>query len=181
MFTNEQFIDALDLGLPVDSAADVTKALRCAQFETERILNGEGIGEPTEWEKHLAHWQVHFNAMQSPQFKNGTPPEIQQALIDHLMAHEMFMDQRRMKDPGFDAQLKALIYWPAVYVVAPPPPAQLPIGQFAPLDPTGMQTGGMPPDQVLAQMAAAQEMPEMPGPVDAGMPLPAPPAPGPTL
>lgn len=181
MFTNEQFIEALDLGLPVDSAADVTKALRAAQYETERILNGEQTGEPAEWEKHLAHWQVHFNALQSPQFKNGTPPEIKQGLIDHLMAHEYFMDKRRMKDPGFDAALKALIYWPAVYVVAPPPPAQLPINQFMPLDPSGMAPVGMPPPEALAQMAGAMEMPEMPGPVDGGSPMMAPPAPGQTL
>jgi hypothetical protein len=93
-----------------------TVAIRSAEAENEMIMQSKSIPEPKEYEHHIQHWKIHTRQAQEFSFKNQTPPEIQQSLIDHIMATEMLMYDMAKKNTKFAEEIAQLDQFPMFFV-----------------------------------------------------------------
>lgn len=170
MFPQEQVLEMLDFGNPQKFMDAGSAAVKKSQLEDEMILTQGKEMPPQEWEMHLEHWEVHSKTIQGPAFIKASKDN-QQKLLDHLMAHEMFMVEHGLKDPAFNQRLLALKQFPLIFT-PPAPPQPLPLeGEVDPLPEGG---GELPPignieaqQQGQAVPAAAEIEPGGPG----GLPL----------
>lgn len=148
-FTGEQVIDMLDLAQSDKFTDSATVAIRAAEAETERLLDEATLNQitidPKDYENHLLHWRVHTKAVQQYSFKFSTPLAQQQALEDHILAHEMLMVEKAKTNPLFAKKLEQLDLFPMFYKLPLPPiqPMQAMAPQAAPMAPP--PSGMMPP------------------------------------
>lgn len=152
LVSGDQAMELLDLGQAEKFVSIVTNSLRAAEAENELIISGDKALEPEEYEDHIAHWKTHVNRLQSYQFKNETPKSVKEKLKDHVLAHEMFMDEKAQINPAFAEKLQALDLYPLFYT---PQPAQ----EALPMDGVQAQPQGAPMEGPLP---AAQELPNNP-------------------
>ena len=110
-------------------------AARAAEDENERMQDGQGMIEPQLYEDHISHWRIHVQSIQSVGFKEKAGPEIQQAMQDHILTHEIMMMDHAMKNPAYQQMLLALGSFPIfaelpmqVQPPLPPPPPITPEG-----------------------------------------------------
>lgn len=141
LFTSDQISEMLDFAQSEKFLDEASAAIRAAEYENEKIFDGDQVDEPQDYEMHDAHWKTHMKAMQDPSFKRA-PPEIKQAMIDHVMATEMMMFDQAKKNPAYEQVLMSLKQFPSVFTpipdpaVMPPPPPPLPMdAPSAPVEP----------------------------------------------
>jgi hypothetical protein len=115
IFPKEQVAEMLDLGQSEKFLTEAASAVRAAEMENEMILNGEAVPEPEPYEFLVLHWKTHVKAVQDPSFKTSAPPEVQQALKDHIMATEMLMIDKARINPVFEEEVSMLIQFPLFY------------------------------------------------------------------
>jgi hypothetical protein len=86
--------------------------------------------------------------MQSLGFKQKAPPEVQEQMKLHIMAHEYFMMEQATKSPAFAQILGSLPSFPvfADFPAVPPLPPMPPPEEVAPSGP--MTEGQMQPTPV---------------------------------
>jgi len=111
----ERLIELLDFGDTEKFQSLVTEAVRAADAENEDLLQGNPVGEPEEWEDHLIHWRAHTKIIQRRSFKEETPIEIQQAMIDHITDTEFAMVEKAKENPLFQGKLAQLALFPIFY------------------------------------------------------------------
>jgi hypothetical protein len=160
--TEERFLDLIDLAQDKKFIDQATASVRSAEAENEAMLNPDSplpIAEPTEYEEHLAHWNVHAIRIRSWDFKNRIPEEVQQIMIDHQRTHEYMMVERAKIDPQYFQQLAALKGFPMFFTLAPPPPP-------APMPPP------MPPGPMSDGLPSAQDALVAPPPPPISEPMP---------
>ena len=164
-FTSEQVIDLLDLAQSDKFIDSATVAVRAAQAETEELskIGKDALSEeqlaPKEYENHIIHWREHTKAVQEYSFKYQTPPEAQERLINHILAHEMLMVEHAKKNPKFDQELAQLALFPMFYVI---PQA---------IAPAPMPQAGQPGQQDLAAMMAGMAPQQGPFQAAPGLPV----------
>ena len=112
LLSNERWIDLLDLGNTDKMNSLITVAIRAAESENEDLMAGKPVGDPEEFEDHIAHWQVHTKAIQDRTFKEECPPEYRQELLDHIAIHEFLMVEKAKANPLFQAKLAQLPLFP---------------------------------------------------------------------
>lgn len=95
-----------------------TVAVRSAEAENEAILNQEEVEEPAPFENMVVHWTIHMREVQNRGFKTATPPEVQSAMISHIMATEMLMLQMARKNPAYALELVKLPQFPVFFDLA---------------------------------------------------------------
>lgn len=151
-FNADQVLDMMGMAAEQKFIDQSTLAINAAESENERLLamnigdpidgymNEIDVIAPVEYENHVEHWRCHFKVLQEQRFKY-LPQEIQQRLIDHITAHEMFMIQKSMESNSFAQQVSALPQFPLFFKV------QAPTELTADLDQQSLQA---------ASMAAAQ-------------------------
>lgn len=172
-FTAEQVIDLLDLAQSDKFIDGATVAVRTAQAENEELLKGvkDSLSEdqlsPKEFENHIIHWREHTRAIQEYGFKYQTPPEIQERLINHILATEMLMVEQAKKNPLFDQELAKLPLFPMFFVV--PVVAPAPVAPQQPIMPGQDAMGaaiqdltGLPVNQLVGGEPQAEVNPPMP-------------------
>lgn len=180
LLPKEQIIELLDLGQSDEYIDQVTSAVRTAEAENEAILNGDKTAGVKEYENHLLHWQIHAKAVQDYSFKEETPEEQRQAMIDHIMVHEMFLVKKGKTNQALAQKLAALDTFPMFFVdmatMPPPSPEEemaggAPAGAFqdAPPMPSNQEVAGAPtelPDAPPVEEQTQQPLEPEPGPVE---------------
>lgn len=114
---DEQVADLLQWGESERFYDIATVAVRSAEAENESLLNGEETDEPTPFEDHITHWTTHIREVQNRGFKTNTPPEIQAALISHILGTELLMMEQARKTPSFALELVQLKQFPVFYAI----------------------------------------------------------------
>lgn len=123
--SGEQVLEMLDMSQEEKFYDTTTRSVRAAQAENEQIIEGpQGtpINDPMEYEDHIQHWKEHVGRMREWDFKNQTPEERQNLMIDHVRATELLMSENAKLNPEYMKAVMALPGFPAVYKpeIAPP-------------------------------------------------------------
>ncbi len=118
LLPQEQLVEILDLGQSDKFVSAVTVSLRAAEAENEALMEGKEVKEPEEYENLIIHWHCHIRLAQDWGFKYQTPQNIQQAVIDHIMATEYLMSQKAVTNPAFAQRLAALDGFPLFFKTA---------------------------------------------------------------
>ena len=185
LFTREQVLKMIEIA-DTDSFFEMaTAAAERAESENEDMFEGIPVPAPEEWQAHLVDWNVHFQFIQSKEFSDiqGLPPEIKSGILDHLMAHEMFLYSRAKTNLKLAETLMENAYFPCVFkpsmfdlplsqivlmLQQPPMPPPMPgaEGGTAPNPEEGAGTdqipeevppGEMPPGEDVAMQMGAEE------------------------
>lgn len=122
-------------------------AAKAAESENEQIMDGQGQIEPNEGEDSLTHWRIHMQAIQSLGYKQKAPPEVQEAMRIHIMAHEFMLMDMAAKNPAMAQALSTLPNFPAFaeFPAVPPMPVMPPPEGVEPSGP--MTEGQMQPTE----------------------------------
>ena len=156
LLSPEQLADVLELKNTRKAYDVMTAAIREAQDENERFLDGKEPPPPKPYQDLIVHWKQHMILFNTTSFETSVPQDKKQLAFDHMMATEMLMDEKAKVNSAFAELLGQLPGFPAFFVPqaeeAPPP---------QPGAPAPMAPGGAP----------AQLSPEMLA--QAGAPLPA--------
>jgi len=170
MLPREQVVEMLGFGQSPEKFYDIAgAAAQAAEEENEYLLDGQGGMEPQEYEDHITHWRIHVAGIQNTAFKTKLSPEIQQNMLNHILATEMLMQDMIMKSQTF-AQKVAIECPQFPMLMAPlPPPPMIDPATGMPVDPMmGEIPGGpmeAPPmmDETMAGMPSQDQMaPEIP-------------------
>lgn len=122
MIPPQQVMEMMDMAQNQKFMDAVTVAVRAAEEENDRMLESMEVKEPDEWEDHLQHWTVHCRQVQEHAFKYQFPEEVKQAFIDHIIATEMLMVEKAMKNPMFGKMIASLPNFPLFYEPGTPMP-----------------------------------------------------------
>ena len=112
LLSDERWLDLLELGDTDKMNSLLTVSIRAAESETEDLMAGRPVGDPEDFEDHIAHWKVHSKAMQERTFKEECPPEYREEMMQHIAIHEFLMVERAKVNPGFEAKLAELPNFP---------------------------------------------------------------------
>jgi hypothetical protein len=126
LFPREQILEMMDLGQSDKFFDEGSAAARAAEAENEMILDGKDIPDPQAHEFHIVHWRVHTSAIQDIGFKTKSIPEVQRAMIDHIMATEMLMFEQIKKSQSFAQLVNQLCPQFPMYFMPPLPTEMLP-------------------------------------------------------
>lgn len=164
-------VDLLGLG-EVDKLRNaVTVAVRKAESENGRMMNGVEVQAPEKFEYHLAHYRVHMRQLNEISYQQ-LKPEDRLRFEDHLMAHEMEMISIARKNPQFLGT--ALTEFPGFpYFFIPDEMAALPPVDEVPDISAGMPpmpVGGAPVPPPMPPMPPQGEMMQFPPGVEAQAP-----------
>lgn len=161
---NDQAIDLLGLGESDRLRTIATTAIRKSDDENESLMNGAETPAPEKWEFQIIHYRSHVRQMNEPAFEK-LPDEDKERFKDHVMAHELFMWEIGLKNPGFaQAVQQEFPAFPLFYV---PDPGILP----GPTLPTPPPMGGEMPPTPDGVMPADPNAPVPPG-ADLAVPPP---------
>lgn len=156
---DDQATDLLGLGEEQRLRNIVTVAIRKADDENERLMNGVKTDAPLRQEMHLQHYRIHRRQMNEIAYTK-LPKGDQQAFEEHTMAHEYELWQMGLKNPGAAQAISAefpdfpVFYVPSVEEMMPQGPALPQAPMMPPADgmqvPPPMQSAmpqdlGMPP------------------------------------
>lgn len=133
--TKEQYIHYSGLGRTENFKDSVTQALECAKSESEDMLSGLPVTEPTSDEELITHWREHKTVVQSRDFKEGkVPAPVKDAVKRHLFLTEVLMHQKAfgivapngmpltMPSQAFQMQLSLLSDFPLYFEPPVPTP-----------------------------------------------------------
>lgn len=112
LLSDERWLDLLELGNTDKMNSLLTTSIRAAESETEDIMAGRPVGDPEDFEDHIAHWKVHTKAMQERTFKEECPPEYREEMMQHIAIHEFLMIERAKANPLFESKLSELANFP---------------------------------------------------------------------
>jgi hypothetical protein len=162
LFPREQLLEMMDLAQTDKFMDDGAAAARAAESENEMILDGKAIPDPQAHEYHITHWRVHTQAIQDIGFKTKSTPEVQRAMLDHIMATEMLMMDQVMKSPAYGQLIQ--VSCPQFPMLFTPPVPVMPLMMPEQMPATGPMPEQMPSDQMGNPMADLMPMqPEMVG------------------
>jgi hypothetical protein len=112
LLSNERWIDLLDLGNSDKMMSLITTSIRTAESENEDLLSGKPVGDPEVWENHILHWKTHVKAIQNRYFKEETPLDVRNVVMEHIAITEYAMVEKAQQNQAFEAQLAALPLFP---------------------------------------------------------------------
>jgi hypothetical protein len=167
LVNEEQVADVLDLGQSKKFMNIATVNIRSSDAENDQILRTGKTTPPELWEDHVKHYNVHVKLLSEKSCKDSLPPERRQELIDHIMAHEMFMTQISKNNPAYMQMILAQFpSFPMFFTV--------PMAPVTPLPPMPMQQPSMPMEGLPQPELPQQEMQaeEIGMPPDLGLSMP---------
>lgn len=164
LFTREQVLNMIEVADTPTFFEMVTAAVDKAQSENEDMFEGVKTVDPLIVDAHLVHWKEHFFFMQSREFADGVPPQIQEAFKMHVLIHETLMYEMAKRSLSFCQGLMELMYFPIYLEFGDLPTIpQLIMMHQAPPGPVGPQQGaqnaGQPPALPVAEEEVAAEPP----------------------
>lgn len=93
LIDEQQYKKVIGYSADPDLADATAKAYEKQLLEIDLMIRGHEIQAPVEHEDHVEHLRALYPVVQSIEFSE-MPPEIQQKLVIHTMAHEMFAWRR---------------------------------------------------------------------------------------
>lgn len=170
IFTREQILRMLEVADTSTFFEMATAAVEKQESENEDLFEGIPVNPPERWEAHAIAWNVLFQFMQSREFTDtqGLPPQVKQAFLDHMLAHEVFMYEKAEKSLTFAQELMLNTNYPAVLDLGTKPPIcqLIMMLQLPPMPPmmAGAPPSGAPPggggDQIEPMPAKDSETPD---------------------
>lgn len=150
IFSREQILRMLEVADTPTFFEMATAAVEKQESENEDMFEGIAVPPPEKWEAHVVAWNVIFQFLQAREFTDtrGVPPEVKQMVLDHMLAHEVFMYEKAEKSLAFAQELMLNSNYPAVLDLGVKPS----INQLV----------------MLHQMPPAPPMPMMPPPAPGG-------------
>lgn len=106
VMSDEDLVEVLDIGNVNKTKSKITVNKQAADFENQKIKEGAKTEDPRYLEDHIVHYDQHLTAMQDKGFLKW-PKARQDALKDHVMAHEMFMYRISKKSEAYQAEIAA--------------------------------------------------------------------------
>lgn len=159
LIPEDMAVDLLGLGEVEKLRNTITVAIRKAENENARMMNGVEPPAPEAFETHIAHYRIHMRQMNEIAWQQ-LPEASRQIFKDHVAAHEMEMVNIVAKMPEFAMLvLKDYPGFPYFFVPEMPP---------MPVEAVPDVMAGVPP----MMAGGAPEMPPMP---PAGEPMQIPP------
>jgi len=162
LLSPEQMADVLELKNPQKAYDIATAALRHAEEENERFLDGEEVSPPKEYQDVIIHWKTHMIQMNSSTWENNVPEDIKRRMEDHILATEYLMEEKASINPAFAQLLASLPGYPVFWTPTPQQDTAAPQGGPAQEIPPGAaDLGGMapqeglPPELAMAMQAGA--------------------------
>ena len=118
IFKKEEIIQMLDLGADETFKDQASTSLKAANSVLDDILDGKtNISEPQVYDDHLIHYSVFMRALQSRTFKEKTPSNIQNILIERIRTIEGLMWERANKNQLFAQKVQMLDNFPVFFSV----------------------------------------------------------------
>lgn len=116
IFSREQILRMLEVADTPTFFEMATAAVEKQESENEDMFEGIPVPPPERWEAHVVAWNVLFQFLQSREFTDtkGVPLEVRQMVLDHLLAHEVFMYEKAEKSLAFAQELMLNSNYPAV-------------------------------------------------------------------
>lgn len=127
IFTKEEIIKLLDLGLDDAFKDSATVAVDAAKETLELLLEGEPAPQPEVWDNLLVHYSVFSKAIQSVNFKLKVDPEIRQNILRHVMVIEGLMFERAQKNVKFLGELMTMDNYPVLFTTPVPLSSLMPV------------------------------------------------------
>lgn len=168
--SREQYIQLLGLTADEQFKDIVTRAIRCAQSENDDLIAGRPVQPPRETEDLIAHWKIHVQIMQSREYKEMYPEQIQAAIQQHLYVTEYLMHEKGFgitTSQGMPLRMPNLTFQQRLMIEAPDFPLLLKTPVAMPMmGMPSMAGGAMPPPQGMPgmDMGAPVAPPAMPQP-----------------
>lgn len=168
IFSREQILRMLEVADTPTFFEMATAAVEKQESENEDMFEGIQVPPPEKWEAHVVAWNVIFQFLQSREFTDtrGVPPEVKEMVLDHMLAHEVFMYEKAEKSLAFAQELMLNTNYPAVLDLGMKPSInqlvmihQMPPAPPMPMmpPPMGPEAGASPPGQPEDQI---EPMPE---------------------
>jgi len=145
LFSPEQIIDMLDLGVDKAFKDQASTAVTAAESENESIMSQEEVKEPKPWEDLFVHWKIHVQKLQELSFKDASD-EVQAAFLKHIGITEMLMFQRAGKNAMFRQKLMLLDSYPIIFVLDEMSAGTMASG-MSPMAMQQAEQGGAPPSE----------------------------------
>lgn len=178
LLSPEQMADVLELKNPQKAYDSATAALKHAEEENERFLDGKDVPSPQPYQDLIVHWKQHLILINSSTWENNVPKKIKEAMEAHMVATEMLMEKKAEINSAFAQTLGMLPGYPAFWTPTPraegpaeaQPQAQQQGPEILPTD-LGINPGmEVPPPE----MGGDQALPDVPsaltnGPIDGVM------------
>ena len=167
-FTEEMVLEALDLGQGDKLRDQATVNLNAAEYENNLFRESKKVTAPKAWEDHIVHYKQHIMLLQDPIYDRMSKKE-QEAIKDHMLAHEMFIYRLSKRNPLIQEQV--LIQLPQYPLFLKVEKLDQVMAEEQSLAPGALQGGQTPaePGTVQAPLEG------VPIPEPAGVPTPPPP------
>lgn len=184
LLSPEQVMDVLELKNPQKAYDITTSALKKAEMENEKFIDGKFVAAPEPFEDHIIHWKTHVIYLNSPGFAD-LPEESRAQFKQHIKTTERFMDEKMRQNAAFAQVLSTLQGFPVYWELEPqdeepaPSPEGAPPPNGAPMDPAMAGMPGMDPNMPPPLMPPVEPLPAGLMPED--MPIPDVPSALPTM
>lgn len=171
---DDEALDMIGFGAADKFISVNTVNIRAAEAENDGLLRTGKSIDPMEYEDQISHYRLHIRQLNEPAMKDDTVPKTHvAALRDHIMAHEMIMEQQIARNPQMLQPIMAEFPFYPLYIT--PAPMDLPpMGEE--LNPEQMAAGGMPQGALPEAPAfnpgdVKQEFPQVENQIPVGQPL----------
>lgn len=122
LLTPEQKADILELKNTQKAYDITTAALKQAEQENERFIDGKDVPPPQKYQDLLVHWRTHMILFNSSTWENHVDKAAKEKAYDHVMATERLMEEKAQTNQVFAQQLSLLSGYPAFWNLTPAPP-----------------------------------------------------------
>lgn len=123
MYTSERWTQLLDLADADKTVSMKSRAVDAADAIVERILAGEPVSNPEEFQSHLVHWETMASLFNSISFIEEAPNDVFLTAKEHMMLREKLMIAKAKINPTFAAELSRFKDFPLFYHPEYAPPA----------------------------------------------------------
>ena len=163
LLSREQIADILELGNTQKMYDITTSAIKQAEEENERFLNGKDVPPAQNYQDLITHWRTHMILFNTSTWEYHATKAMKEKAEEHMLRTERLMEEKA-KNPAFSQELATLRGYPAFWVStpslpqepeAPTVPSAVPMEEPLPM---GMPMEGAPPEQIPA--AQSQLLPQ---------------------
>lgn len=119
LWSDEQALEAIDLGATEEMVTTATAARDLATMENELLSTGDAIPDPEKCQDHFVHLKAHYPLINSISYQQ-LPDPLRKIIELHVTAHEMFLWSQATANPNIAVRLAELPLFPA-FLSAPAP------------------------------------------------------------
>ncbi len=114
LFGKEEVAAMLDLGNDERFKDKASVGVKSAKTKVERIISGQDVGEPKEWDDLIVEYPIFVKALQERTFKK-TDESVIAVLKDYIFTMEFLMDQKAKANPLFAQKIMMFQTYPIFF------------------------------------------------------------------